>query len=303
MEYVEGSDLASEVRRRGAIPYDEACRLIRQAALGLQYAHEQGMVHRDIKPHNVMMTPEGNVKVLDFGLARFAREADDTASIEGNTPDASSADDMTEPGMLMGTADYIAPEQSINARAADIRADIYSLGCTLYHLIAGHVPFPDVLARDKIAAHQFQTPVSLAKVRQNVPPDLVRVVERMMAKSPDDRHQTPAEVITALAPFTKPVIGRAAPIDAIPTPSSVSTPPPKGSKLPAELFEGRIKRDSAPSSTSSPGLAKKRRSTSTGVVERRRGSDVSTLTRKIFAIVLIFIILLAAAYALTWNYW
>ena len=188
MEFVEGTDLGRVVRQRGPLPVAEACDAIRQAALGLQHAHERGMVHRDIKPQNLMRTPGGQVKILDFGLARFASEVG-----------ASGA--ATEPGMVLGTADYMAPEQADDSRTADIRADIYSLGCSLYFLLAGHPPFPGGSIMTKLRAHSQQTPRPMAALRGDLPPGLARVLDRMMAKDPAHRYQTPAEVARALAPF------------------------------------------------------------------------------------------------------
>jgi WD40 repeat protein len=206
MEYVQGISLARLVAERGPLPVAEACDYVRQAALGLQHAHERGMVHRDIKPHNLMRTPDGVVKVLDFGLARFALES--TAAGPGSPAPAGTAGArpgagawLTQDGLVMGTPDFIAPEQAADAHAADIRADIYSLGCTLYYLLAGDVPFPADTVVDKLLAHASRTPRPLAEVRRDVPPGLVRVVERMTAKEPAKRYQTPAEVAAALAPF------------------------------------------------------------------------------------------------------
>jgi WD40 repeat protein len=189
MEYVEGIDLARWVAERGPLPVAEACAYARQCAAGLQHAHEHGMIHRDIKPHNLMRTPDGTVKVLDFGLARLAVEA-------GSAPGS-----VTAQGTLLGTVDYLAPEQADDARRADIRSDIYSLGCTLYHLLSGRPPFPKGTLVQKILAHQERQPQSLLELRPDMPPGLVRVVERMMAKLPERRYQTPAEVCTALGPF------------------------------------------------------------------------------------------------------
>ena len=124
MEFVEGTDLAELIKRRGPLPLGEACEYARQAALGLQHAFVDRMVHRDIKPQNLMRTSRGQIKILDFGLARFASEA----ATQGG---------MTAEGMVLGSADYVAPEQIEDPHAADIRADIYSLGCTLYFLLAG----------------------------------------------------------------------------------------------------------------------------------------------------------------------
>src|SRR5262249_9026600 len=155
-----------------------------------QYAHEKGMVHRDLKPHNLMRTPDGTIKVLDFGLARFAVE-------RGSAPQGQ----LTAAGAVMGTADYLAPEQARDSRSADIRADIYSLGCTLYHLLAGRVPFPEGTLVEKILKHATEQPEPLAKLRPDLPAGLEAVVERMMARTPEQRYQTPAEVAAALEPF------------------------------------------------------------------------------------------------------
>ena len=137
MEFVDGTDLASVIKQRGPLPVSEACDCIRQAALGLQHAHEKGMVHRDIKPHNLMLSPNGQVRILDFGLAGFAAES---AIIEAKSDEVESGACMvpmhlTSIGSVMGTPDFIAPEQAKDAHSADIRADIYSLGCTLHYLL------------------------------------------------------------------------------------------------------------------------------------------------------------------------
>jgi uncharacterized protein (TIGR03067 family) len=206
MEYVEGKSLARLVSEQGPLPVQQACEYIRQAALGLQYAHEQGMVHRDIKPHNLMVTPDSQVKILDFGLARFAMESASSEGLLAKVPAAQTGDDtppksLTQIGTVMGTPDYIAPEQARDAHSADIRADIYSLGCTLYHLLTGQAPYPDGTAVDKVIAHEKGSPKLLTDLRRELPPELARVVERMMAKDPAKRYQTPAEVAAALMPF------------------------------------------------------------------------------------------------------
>jgi hypothetical protein len=203
MEFVEGTTLARLVEQQGPLPIAQACDYVRQAALGLERAHEHGMVHRDIKPHNLMRTPQGQIKVLDFGLARLVREATPALSLsgEGTSPDAKASPHLTQMGMVMGTADYMAPEQATNAHAADIRADIYSLGCTLYYLLTGRPPFPEGTVLDKLLAHGRSTPKPLSDFRADVPAALARVVGRMMAKEPAARYQTPAELATALQPF------------------------------------------------------------------------------------------------------
>jgi uncharacterized protein (TIGR03067 family) len=205
MEYVEGKSLARVVADQGPLPVREACEYIRQAALGLQHAHERGMVHRDIKPQNLMLTPDGQVKILDFGLARFAMETAPAGALlsSGPTdaPAAAATASLTQVGTVMGTPDYIAPEQASDAHTADIRADIYSLGCTLYDLLAGHAPFAEGTVMTKVMAHIERMPTPLSEVRKDVPPALARVVERMMTKDPAKRYQTPAEVAAALTRF------------------------------------------------------------------------------------------------------
>lgn len=202
MEYVEGTSLARLVEQGGQRPVAHACHYARQAALGLQHAFERGMVHRDIKPQNLMVTPQGQIKILDFGLARFARESNAEPPIEASQSKAASSS-LTGAGAFLGTPDYMAPEQAHDPRRADIRADIYSLGCTLYYVLAGQVPFPGGSSLEKMFAHVERTPPPVAQLRSDVPADLVRVVERMMAKDPAHRYQTPAEAAQALLPFTK----------------------------------------------------------------------------------------------------
>jgi serine/threonine protein kinase len=197
MEYVDGVDLSRTVKDRGALPVAEACDYVRQAAVGLQYAHERGMVHRDIKPHNLMVTVDGTVKILDFGLASLAREriADaDTVEIRG---------DLTAVGAIMGTPDFISPEQANDARQADIRSDIYSLGATLYFLLSGHPPFAEGSVMHKLKSHAQAEPKPLDSLRDDVPPELVDIVTKMTAKDPEERYLTPSQVAEALESFLR----------------------------------------------------------------------------------------------------
>jgi hypothetical protein len=191
MEFIDGSDLARLVHRHGSLRLPDACELTRQAAVGLQHAYEHGLVHRDIKPSNLMLARNGLAKVLDLGLAR-------------SLGDAPSVDRLTGTGQILGTADYIAPEQCEAAHTADIRADIYSLGCTLYHLLAGTPPFGGAAYSSwlqKMKAH-LDTPVPpIRQWRPEVPAKLVGVLDRMLAKNPADRFATPAEVAAAVQPF------------------------------------------------------------------------------------------------------
>jgi hypothetical protein len=186
MEYMEGETLDRIVDRRGPLPVAEACAYVRQAALGLQHAHEQGMVHRDLKPSNLIVTRAGQVKVLDFGLAQLAQECQ---SSPGLTPE----------GAVLGTPGYLAPEQARQPDAADVRADLYSLGCTLYHLLAGRPPFLGGGVLQQLLAHQERAPRPLSAFRGDIPETLVRVVERLLAKDPADRFQSPADLAQALA--------------------------------------------------------------------------------------------------------
>jgi serine/threonine protein kinase len=190
MEFLPGQSLGEVLQKRGPLPVVHACHYVRQAALGLQQAHERGMVHRDIKPQNLMLTPKGQVKILDFGLAKMVSE---------NRVQTA----LTAFNLYMGTPDYSAPEQATDARKADIRADIYSLGCTLYCLLAGQPPFRGETAVQTILAHLETEPTPLPQLRPDVPPALWHVVARMLAKQPAQRYQKPVEVAQALAPFCK----------------------------------------------------------------------------------------------------
>ncbi len=193
MEYVDGVDLAKMVKTKGPLPVAHACYFTYQVALGLQHAHEQGLVHRDIKPANLMLARSGKkatVKVLDFGLAKATREQS-----------ADSA--LTREGQMLGTPECIAPEQIRDAQSADIRADIYSLGCTLYYLLTGGPPFRAENLWDLYQSHFSMEADPLNLVRPEVPAELAALVAKMMAKEPERRFQTPAEVAQALLPFFK----------------------------------------------------------------------------------------------------
>ena len=193
MEYVEGLDLAKLVKAKGALPVSNACNYVHQAALGLQHAHELGMVHRDIKPSNLMLARQGNravIKVLDFGLAKVKSEG----AVNGG---------LTHEGQMLGTPDYIAPEQIRDARESDIRADIYSLGCTLYHLLTGGPPFQATSLYEILQAHHSMDALPLNLARPEVPVELAVLVARMMAKEPERRFQEPKDLAQALLPFFK----------------------------------------------------------------------------------------------------
>lgn len=188
MEYVQGSDLNALVRDGGPLGYGKAAEYIAQAARGLNHAHQAGLVHRDIKPANLLVDPEGTVKILDLGLARFMEEVDAaTASLT-----------VSHDEKVLGTADYLSPEQAQNSHNVDPRADIYSLGCTLYYLLTGHAPFPDGTLAQRLLKHSTTEPPSIFVDRPGAPPELVEICEKMMAKRVDVRYQTASEVAEAL---------------------------------------------------------------------------------------------------------
>jgi eukaryotic-like serine/threonine-protein kinase len=188
MEYLQGVDLAKLIQKRGPLHPVEACNFARQAALGLQHAHEADLVHRDIKPANLFVTAkERTIKILDFGLARL-----------GDFGGSQSASTLTAVGHVMGTPDYIAPEQARNSHAADSRADLYSLGCTLYFLLVGNVPFPKGTTTEKLIQHQVDPPTPILELRPDTPPAVAVIVQKLMAKDPSERYQTAAEVANVL---------------------------------------------------------------------------------------------------------
>ncbi len=192
MEFVDGKDLGAVVKSKGPLPVNFAVNYIRQAAQALQQGMLKGLVHRDIKPGNLMLTRAGSVKVADFGLAKFSRESE-----KGRDRSLTGANAM------MGTPDYMAPEQARNAKTADIRADIYSLGCTFFYLLTGQPPFAGESIADLILKHWDDARPDVGLLRNDVPAELSQYIQRMMAKEPADRPQTPKEVVDWLAKFAK----------------------------------------------------------------------------------------------------
>jgi serine/threonine protein kinase len=215
MEFVEGTDLGKLVHLTGMLPPAQASDYIRQTATGLQHAHERNLIHRDIKPVNLILTsppapkvapilaridtqpprplPPSIIKILDWGLACL-RPPSERQSGPGNA---------TPTRAIIGTADYLSPEQARNADTADIRSDIYSLGCTFYYLLTGQPPFPGGSLMQKLIQHQKAEPAPVESLNPEVPPALAAIVRRMMAKDPEERFQTPAAVALALAPFVR----------------------------------------------------------------------------------------------------
>jgi serine/threonine protein kinase len=193
MEYVDGVSLQQLVHKSGPMPALRAAHYIRQGALGLQAAHEAGLVHRDIKPGNLLVDRSGTVKILDLGLARFFHDTEDVLTQKYQET-------------VLGTADYLAPEQAVDSHTADIRADIYSLGATFYYCLTGRPPFAEGTVAQKLIWQQSRQPKPIKLFRPELPAQLIAIVEKMMAKSVAQRFQTPAEVAQALARWTaKPI--------------------------------------------------------------------------------------------------
>jgi serine/threonine-protein kinase len=194
MEYVEGSDLGKRVKKQGPLPVIEVCHYLRQAALGLAHSSQLGLVHRDIKPSNLLLTypPEskstgiGLVKILDMGLAR------------ADAGDEEVLKTLTVAGTVMGTPDFMAPEQALDPHNVDVRGDLYSLGCTGYYLLTGRVPFPGGSLVQKLERHRTAEPRPLQELRPDIPAAVAAIIHKLMAKHPRDRYQTPEDLVKAL---------------------------------------------------------------------------------------------------------
>src|SRR5262245_8850594 len=185
MEYIEGTDLNTVVKQEGPLPVELACNYIAQAAQGLQHAHENGLIHRDVKPANLLVDQKGVVKLLDLGLALFSDNARASLTVAHNEN-------------VLGTADYLAPEQAVNSHKVDHRADVYGLGCSLYYLLTGRPPFTEGPLAQRIAKHQSQMPDDIRKTRPDCPRDLADICVKMMQKRPEKRYATMRDVAEAL---------------------------------------------------------------------------------------------------------
>jgi eukaryotic-like serine/threonine-protein kinase len=203
MEYIDGPNLDQLVRERGTLPVGLACDIIRQVASGLQYAYEKGMVHRDIKPSNILLQRSGTslssgyvVKIVDFGLARL---------VDGTEKEDAEGTAQTAKNVVVGTPDYLSPEQARNLSMVDTRSDLYSLGCTFYFLLTGKVPFPGGTSLEKLTRHTREEPVAVEQLRPDIPQEVASIVRCLMAKHPAHRYQTPAELVLELMPLAAPI--------------------------------------------------------------------------------------------------
>ena len=185
MEYLEGGSLSALVRERGKLHWTFVLRVAKQVCQALDALHQRGLVHRDIKPSNLLLDANGNVKLADMGLIRYESETDETSQ-------------LTATGAVMGTLDYMAPEQIVDPRNTDIRSDLYALGCTLFHLLTGRPPFPEGSAYQKIQRHLSHPLPEIGLLAPDVPSPLVLIVNRLTGKDPAERFQNPAQVIAAL---------------------------------------------------------------------------------------------------------
>ena len=190
MEYVPGRDLQALVAADGPVAFSQAADYIAQSAVGLQHAHELGLIHRDVKPANLLLDDENTIKILDMGLALFMRDGEPSLTLLHNEN-------------VLGTADYLAPEQALSSHDVDTRADIYSLGCTLYFLLTGHAPFPEGTLAQRIAKHQTKMPADIRVERPDCPAELVDICIKMMQKDPRHRYQTMQEVAAALEAWSQ----------------------------------------------------------------------------------------------------
>ncbi|MFO1062316.1 MAG: serine/threonine-protein kinase [Pirellulales bacterium] len=185
MEYVDGADLQTMVKKKGPLPFEEVADYIAQAARGLQHAHDVGLIHRDIKPANVLVNSKGQVKLLDLGLALFSDDKQASLTIDYNDK-------------VLGTADYLAPEQALNSHKVDHRADIYGLGCTMYFMLTGSAPFPEGTIAQRIAKHQAAMPTDIRKLRSDCPGELEGICVKMIQKDPKFRYATATQVAEVL---------------------------------------------------------------------------------------------------------
>lgn len=184
LEYIDGPDLEKVIRKKGRLPVERTVEVIRQIARALGHAYELGVVHRDIKPSNILLRRDGTATLTDLGLARAI--------------DESASSNITRAGFTVGTVDYMAPEQARSSKSADVRSDLYSLGCTWFHMLAGRTPYSEGDLTNKLRAHAQSPPPDPREIAPDIPAGVVAVLQRMMAKKPEDRYQTPSDLLADL---------------------------------------------------------------------------------------------------------
>ena len=276
MEYVAGQDLQHLVEREGPLECSRAANYISQASNGLAHAHARNMVHCDIKPSNLIVNNQGVVKILDMGLARLV----------GRGSDAEQPEER-----ILGSVDYLSPEQALGTPGFDHRADIYSLGCTFYFLLTGHPPFPEGTLPERILKHQTQQPRSIRSQRPNVPPDLIDICAKMMAKRPEERFQSAAEVDRALQQWKSASQSKA--VVLLPAveqkEGKAAGRPPRGNPLPRRASPGppvRAQSGPTPVVKKSPSAASDwKAAVAAGGVRRRPGQRSAASGAKIAVIV------------------
>jgi serine/threonine-protein kinase len=290
LEYIDGVDLEKMVTEGGPLPIVQACDYIRQAALGLQYAHEKGLVHRDIKPANLLVAqaksgdsrvisltktgttrigaaPWGVVKILDMGLARISQPPADSKTRNLTT--------LAGNQVMLGTPDYMAPEQAIDFHRADIRADVYSLGCSFFFLLAGKPPFHGGSAPMKLIRHQQADPPPIEQMRPEVPPELATVVMKMLVKKLPDRYQTPGEIAEVLAGLMQtPDLLPPAPAPMVPV---KKTDGPSRSSSPSIGLPGAPKSSNSVKRLSSDKISLPPEAKASGTTAKRASSDKISL--------------------------
>lgn len=260
MEYVDGMSLQEYVAKHGPLPFRDSVEYVRQAALGLSHAHKAGLVHRDVKPGNLLLANNGVVKVLDLGLARFFDDSDNTDALT-----------IRHDEKVLGTADYLSPEQALDSHTVDARADIYSLGCTLYFLLSGHPPFTEGTLAQRLMAHQTKDPPTIESQRADIPASLAVVLRKMMAKQAGDRYASAEELAEALQQWLTTSSG-AAPADGVQAakkpvarpivkkpvaaPVAKVAAPPNGEQFPAVAPHSPTQPDTAPAPKPAPPAAK-----------------------------------------------
>jgi serine/threonine-protein kinase len=271
MEFVDGPNLQDFVKEHGPLPINQACDYVRQTAIGLHHAHDMGMVHRDIKPANLLVqkmnskatTNTANLKILDFGLARLTGSENESGTHESSIETTNT---------VMGTPDFLSPEQARNLRSVDGRSDLYSLGCTFYVLLTGEVPFPGGTTMEKLVRQSTEAPRPIQSLRPDIPNEVAAIVHKLLEKKPEDRFQSGAELAAALAQFTSQesanwVIVESLPAENIVPMSSKNLPripgPISGTDPWANLedesaMEGTLDIETATTSVANPGVTRRR---------------------------------------------